>query len=147
MQMVSRGPDQGDFRPDQQIPQARFAHGAVRVPSTALDHGKVGNASSIPDRTVTATHAPFQQHGSYFWPSKFCQVISLMTCASHCLSHAHHVCRRHLGCVHSTKLHFTLVCHMKIISRKGCVRAVIAYNYAKCMFRQLHLHLLCVACT
>ena len=41
--MVSRGPDQGEQRPDQQIPQARFAHGAVRVPSTALDHGKVGN--------------------------------------------------------------------------------------------------------
>lgn len=42
VQMVSRGPDQGDQRVDQQIPQARFAHGAVRVPSTALDHGKVG---------------------------------------------------------------------------------------------------------
>lgn len=41
VQMVSRGPDQGDQRVDQQIPQARFAHGAVRVPSTALDHGKV----------------------------------------------------------------------------------------------------------
>ena len=66
VQMVSRGPDQGDFRPDQQIPQARFAHGAVRVPSTALDHGKVGNASSIPDRTMTASHAPFHQHGSCF---------------------------------------------------------------------------------
>lgn len=64
--MVSRGPDQGDFRPDQQIPQARFAHGAVRVPSTALDHGKVGNTNSIPDRTMTATHAPFQHYGSYF---------------------------------------------------------------------------------
>lgn len=49
VQMVSRGPDQGDFRPDQQIPQARFAHGAVRVPSTALDHGKVGHAASRPD--------------------------------------------------------------------------------------------------
>ncbi|KAL3152010.1 hypothetical protein ABBQ32_001128 [Trebouxia sp. C0010 RCD-2024] len=40
VQMVSRGPDQGEQRLDQQIPQARFAHGAVRVPSTALDHGK-----------------------------------------------------------------------------------------------------------
>ena len=39
--MVSKGPDQEESRPDQQIPQARFAHGAVRVPSTALDHGKV----------------------------------------------------------------------------------------------------------
>jgi len=65
VQMVSRGPDQGDFRPDQQIPQARFAHGAVRVPSTALDHGKVGNASTIPDRTMTATRASFQHHWSY----------------------------------------------------------------------------------
>ena len=46
VQMVSRGPDQGEQRPDQQIPQARFAHGAVRVPSTALDHGKVGNPSA-----------------------------------------------------------------------------------------------------
>ena len=63
--MVSRGPDQGDFRPDQQIPQARFAHGAVRVPSTALDHGKVGDVSTIPDRTMIATHAPLQHHGSY----------------------------------------------------------------------------------
>lgn len=39
--MVSRGPDQRESRPDNPIPQARFAHGAVRVPSTALDHGKV----------------------------------------------------------------------------------------------------------
>ena len=47
VQMVSRGPDQGDLRPDQQIPQARFAHGAVRVPSTVLDHGKVRHAHTV----------------------------------------------------------------------------------------------------
>lgn len=60
VQMVSRGPDQGDQRVDQQIPQARFAHGAVRVPSTALDHGKVDCQPSIfnhASKNATRTHA------------------------------------------------------------------------------------------
>lgn len=54
VQMVSRGPDQGEQRQDQQIPQARFAHGAVRVPSTALDHGKVGNPTHLQCFAVTS---------------------------------------------------------------------------------------------
>ena len=57
VQMVSRGPDQGDFRPDQQMPQARFAHGAVRVPSTALDHGKVGHARILATCKLKAGHS------------------------------------------------------------------------------------------
>ena len=55
--MVSRGPDQRESRPDNPIPQARFAHGAVRVPSTALDHGKVSCASiHITSTKIAAKH-------------------------------------------------------------------------------------------
>lgn len=67
VQMVSRGPDQGDQRLDQQIPQARFAHGAVRVPSTALDHGKVRHQAS------TASLRPAKSHTG----SLTCHVVDI----------------------------------------------------------------------